>query len=237
MKVLKTGPITKKLMIFIILSLYYLYIVHAFIVGHGILNGEEWINFSKDKTLLFIFSLFVAVSVFQAKKWSKMALLVLVIWICSESFYSFYQTQNKVVLLGTFFYSIMSFLILLLWREELKSSVFNPNFSKNQLHRKDKYNLPVKITGQKNEYGGVLTNWDKDSCFIHIENKKQAVLALKGWVKVTMNFLGKDFCAMGQVMTKYSDGFGIRFGEKKEASPNWNDFYAIIMDRGLKQDY
>ena len=175
-------------------------------------------------------------SIFFVKKWSEKVFFVFILLVFSKLLYLFYQTGDKVILLGAFFHLFISFLLYLLWKEELKSSVFNPNFYSNQLYKKDRYNFKVTVCDQAGKiHSGFLTNWDEYSCFLSLdENSKKNI---RGLVKISMKFLGREFQAAGHIMTWYANGFGIRFEKKvkknHETILNWKDFYAIIIDRGI----
>ena len=237
MIILKRGWITKKLAIFIILSLYYLYIIHSLTIGQGVFDYEQFISFFFDQKFLCVIGLYTIWSVFFLRALSGRVFLFFILFISAKSFFVFYQTDNKVILLGTCIYLILSLFLHLVWLEELHCSMFNPNFYKNQLHKRNKYNINVKIQkANGEEYEGFLTNWDEYSCFLRLKNKEK-IQKIMGHVKMTVFLLGKDFHTKGQIMTRYFDGLGIlllqREKKKKETHQDWNDFYAIIKDRGI----
>lgn len=221
-------------MIFIIFSLYYLYVIRSIVDGHGVFNKEKFFSFFLDQKLLLGLGLVALWSIFKMKRYSKEIIPLFGLFIFFKSFYMFYESGHKVILLGTFVYLPMAFLLYLLWVEELGSSLLNPNFYKNQLYRKDKYPFWLTLTDNKGrEYAGQLTNWDEYSCFTCIKPYKKG---LRGLVNITVHFLGRKFVAQGLVMTGYDDGLGIKFvqgGEKKGSTLGWKDFYAIMVDRGM----
>ena len=223
-------------MIFIPLSFYYLYIVYSLTHGRGVLDSAQFLDFILNQKALLFLGLVVVWSIFSMKRFVKGMFLIFTFIIFLQSFYTFYQTENKIVLFATFFYLLVSFFFYLFLTEELDSSIFNPNFKKNQLYKKDKYNFNVTIKNKKGIcFDAILTNWDEDSCFVCV---KQAASPkdLNGLVCITVNFLEKKFSAMGRIMTSYVDGYGIRFvrkGEKKGSTLGWKDFYAIMVDRAI----
>ncbi len=237
MKILKRGWITKKMTVFIILSFYYLYVVYSLTVGRGVFSYEQFIDFSFNQKLLYIIGIYTIWSIFCIKAWSGRVFLLFALFILANSFFAFYQTGNKIILLGTCFYLICSLFLYLVWLEELNSSMFNPNFYKNQLHKKNKYNLNVKIQKTNGEeYEGFLTNLDEYSCFVCLKNKAK-ITRMTGYVKMTLFLLGKNFHITGQIMTRCFGGLGVllsKNGKKKKGTyQDWNDFYAIIEDRGI----
>ena len=152
-------------------------------------------------------------SIFKVKKCSREIVLLFSLFVFAQSLYMFYQSEHKLILLGTLFYLPMASFLCLLWGEELESSLFNPNFYKNQIYKKDKY--PFRATlkdAQGREYVTQLTNWDEYSCFACVRPYEKG---LRGLVNMRVSFLGREFMALGQVMTGYADGFGIKFTKKR----------------------
>ena len=235
MKILKREQTAKNLIVFILLSFYYLYLVHSSMVGHGVLDRERFENFVLDEKLLAFVCLCTAWSVFFVKKFSKILFLFFISLVSMKSSLVFYQEGNKVVLIGMFFYVVTAFVLWVFWVRELDSSVFNPNYRENQVSGKNRYNLRVGIKNAKDvEYRGFLTNCDEFSCFAHLKGGNAR--ELKGLVSINVSFLGKEFHALGRVVTEYADGFGIKLvesGQKQGMHLGWSEFYAIITDRGI----
>ena len=236
MQILKKGWVTKKLIIFVFLSFYYLYMIYSIRNKQGIFDNEQFLTFCFNHKFLLILSFITAWSIFSIKIISRKLLLFLTACIVIYSCFIFYETNSKIVLLGTCFYGIFALFLNLLWYEELNSCMFNPNFYDNQLYKKNKYNLNVKIQQSNgDEYEGFLTNWNEYSCFIYVTNKDK-IKALTGLVKITVFLLEKDFHTTGKIMTRYFNGLGIlllKDRNKNTENLNWNDFYAIIENRGI----
>ena len=235
MKVLRREQTAKNLIAFVLLSFYYLYLVRSSTVGHGVLDRARFEDFVLDEKFLVFACLCMVWSTFLVKTFSKMLFPLFFFLVSVKSALVFYQEGNKVVLIGTFFYVVAAFALWVLWVRELDSSVFNPNYRDNQVSGKNRYNLRVGIRNDKDvEYRGFLTNCDEFSCFAYLKggNAKE----LRGLVQVHVNFLGKEFHALGRVVTEYADGFGIKLvgdGQKRGMRLGWGDFYAIITDRGI----
>lgn len=234
MEILKRSLIIKKLMIFVIFSLYYLYMVRSINIGLGALNQVEILNFLKSDYYLLILFLVTLISIFYAKKSSKYISILFFVYISGNSFYYFLLFNNKIVLTFSILYLIVSYIFYFFLKEELETSVFAPKYYENQLSKKQIYDLKVAVQSGKNYREGFLTNCDTSGCFIYFGDELKAFFKKNTDVSLVFYYLGCEFFATGELITKFGGGYGVSIKEKLSPGDKlgWRDFYSIIRERG-----
>lgn len=246
MTIVRRDQVVLNLVAFVALSLCHLHVARSIAEGGAALDPDRWTAFVLGEAHLFAAGALAAWSVFSVRRWSWHAFLVFCALVLWESLVLVHRTEDKAVLLGTFLFSVLAFLLGLFWREELASSVFHPGFHEDELGRRNRHGLNVGVRDASGaERGGFLTSWDGSSCFVCLEDGDAGGAVLRDPVELSLRFRGREVRAAGRVMTAYAGGFGIRlFGDRRGAGRGrgrgrgkkgpplgWGQFHAIIMDR------
>ena len=86
---------------------------------------------------------------------------------------------------------------------------------------------------------GELTNWNENGCYIRF---KSGPVRIKGKVKVSFDYSGREFVDEGVVCSRTADssGIGVIFvGPVKKTSYNfdWKQLYSQLFDQGHVPEY
>lgn len=144
----------------------------------------------------------------------------------------FFEGFDKVLLLLNFVYISCAFYFYQLIILELEEAFYNPNFTKRDLSVIGKLQN-VKIIAEGQQIEGLVTNMDKGSLFIKTDGPQ---LQLPQKVKIEVQYLGRPFFIIGNIMTSYSNGVGLKIENGENSSNNdlgWNELYDILKDRGI----
>ena len=235
MKIIKRAQVIKNLIFFILLSLYFIYLVQTVIEGQGALNASKIIQFLVDEKLLVALGVILIWAIYFIKQWAKKCFVLFSSLIFVNSFSYFISSENKLILLGSFFYLFVSFFLYLLLKEELGSCLYNPGFYDNQISKINKFDFKVIVKSLSgNELHGCLTNWDNQACFVYFDENIKTV-DLRGEVEIQVDYLGKSFFTKAQAYTFFANaiGFKINADSEKHTVLHWDNFFAIITDRGI----
>lgn len=238
-KVLKRSRLTKNLLLYLPLCIFFIHIVESLSQGKSALSLAEIFSLVDTHRPLLIFLPFVFTSIFYVKKLSRVLLLLFLGGVFVQSISPFFKEYDKIILLLNFFFIVVSYHFYLFWDLELKDALYRPGFTKNDLVECYPYDLDVTV---KTESGkplkGQLTNWNPGSCFValDVDNKNSFFFKRPQRVILELTIEGKKFESSGEILTAYYNGLGIKLDkrDKKSYLPSWEDFYAIIDQRGLK---
>jgi hypothetical protein len=236
MKIIKRTPLLKNLLLFLVLSIFYLHVTSSLHEQRSAMEWEELKSLLIENRMLAAFLLGAFWTTFFAKKSSKLFIMMYLSFIFGQTFYFFLMSFDKLILLLNFSYLVFSFFFFLLWKQELERACYNPGYQVNELGLTPEYDLPLLVTSSSHRIhgSGHLMNWDESSCFLILES---SIVDLKGQVEVELFFQGKTFKAAGYVVAKYGNGIGLSFQRDKQIAAdfttlNWDTFYDIISDRG-----
>ena len=192
---------------------------------------EMLIDNVKNYKPLIALAFITMFNLFRVKKVSKILLFLFCIIITVMTFNIFLESYDKFILIYNFIYLLSSYYFYSLLTLEMKEAVYEPGYRSNQIGDRRSYNIKVTIEGKAfKTLEGKITNWNKGSCFIALDEKPQSI---SGKVNIVFEYENREFEQVGQVVTSYENGFGIKFIEvENSAKHDWSSFYAIIHDRG-----
>ena len=236
LKVYKYNEVIQNLILFLILSIFFLHIVISFNKGLSALNWVSLKSLFFDLPILNLLFIGSILSIMRAKNFSKLFLILFFIYISSYSFLLFFENFDKIILVLNFIYIVFAFYFYIYWTFELRKAIYLPCYSPHDIGDKTYYDLKGKvlIKDSKEEILGYIVNWDQEGCFFY--SKKLPVKRNKGGVTLVVEFEGLIFSQEAEVVTSYFNGIGLRFIiNKKEdnSSYSWSDFFKIIGDRGF----
>jgi hypothetical protein len=143
---------------------------------------------------------------------------------------------NKIIVIATFFYAVISYFLYQLMNHYLASANINPNFSKSDLFGPLLRKIPVTILDSDKSYSGHLTNWDSTGCFIHLNDS----IKIGSKIKILVNFQGRTFEEQGEVVAETPDlrGVGIKFESTLRSLDkfNWSEFTELIDELGFQPE-
>lgn len=143
---------------------------------------------------------------------------------------------NKIIVIATFFYAVISYFLYQLMNHYLDSANINPNYSENDLFEPLLSKIPVVVLDSDKSYPGHLTNWDSSGCFIRLDSA--AELGTK--VSVSIQFQGRTFTEKGEVVAETPDhrGVGIKFESTLRSLEtfNWTEFTELIEELGFQPE-
>ncbi len=143
---------------------------------------------------------------------------------------------NKIIVIATFFYAVISYFLYQLMNHYLASANINPNFSGNDLFDPLLRKIPVTILDADKSYIGNLTNWDVSGCFVHLAGPAK----VGSRIKVKIDFQGRVFEEQGEVVAETPDlrGVGIKFESTLRSLDtfNWSEFTELIEELGFQPE-
>jgi hypothetical protein len=231
MKVLKNSTLAKNIIIYILLQPMFLHIQISNKLGQSSLRLEAVTQILWDYRAVFILGLISIVLIAKGKELSKAVTGLYLMATAIFGFIPFFSEFDKLILIGSFLNILFSFYLWLLWKLELKEACYHPGFNKNQIGKLNEYELPITLSRGGTTYYGYLTNWDGHSAFFYLKD----YMGLKGKYDFEVNFSGNTFKSQAEVVSKYGNGYGIKFHSEPSTidfGNSWYDFYTMIKDRG-----
>ena len=216
--------------LFLIISVCYLYVQNSIHYKTTALSIEQLVYFANESWKMLIFLSVVIFSIFYLKSFSKYLFVFYTLYQFSHSLFLLYLGMNKIILVMSFIHLVVSYYYYQIWCEELKKAAYTPNYSFLDYELRSVSNIEVELNSSE-KIKGLLTNWDSNSCFIKLEqpykfnNKK---------IEVNIFFKGIKFLCHGKIIASFNnfDGVGVLLYEVQEEQ-GWNSFYKILQLFGL----
>ncbi len=143
---------------------------------------------------------------------------------------------NKIIVIATFFYAVISYFLYQLMNEYLASANINPNYSPHDLFSPLLKGIVIRVMDAEKTYNGQLTNWDEAGCFLQLDQSVK--LPLK--IRVQIDFQGRTFEENGEVVAETLDlkGVGIKFNSTARSLDvfNWSEFTELIEELGFQPE-
>ena len=236
MKILERSALTKNLILFSLLSLYFVFVIESVSSGVSSLELERIYNFVQREKILMAWASVSIFLVYRVKKASIFFLGIFFLVVFLKTFIFYFNETNKLILVFVFAYLVIASNFFLFWKLDLKSAVYHPLFKSRMIGPNSFYNLFAHMTGIQNEAWVTLTNWDESSCFVHCH---EGQVFKREEVVLSFEFEGRTFYQRGRVMTAYEEGFGVNFlfNQRTLSGLEWIDYYDIIFDRGFRPNF
>lgn len=230
-RILKKSSESLNTVIFMLLSLPFIHVIKS------LHSGESAINWPLLKELVIqtpavgAAVLFVTMLIYRGKKSSIYLAPLFTLFFFSWAISYFLTDWNKHVLFLSFIYLIVGFYMCLLWKSELDRPIYKPGFHEKAIGSKSEYQLHGFLVDRNDKkIAFYLTNWGEQSCFLVPETKEK----LRGKVRLFFHMGKKEFVSDGVIVSSNSLGYGILIKDRELGSHSlgWDDYYAIISDRG-----
>ncbi len=236
LKVRKKDVIITNAMIYLGLSFLFLYLQYAY--RHQ-LSPFSLIYLRKSAELFWYVALPLITSCYFIWKHHRFAVFAFnfsILLVAFKVIEGLFIEFNKIILIATFFFAIISYFLYQLLDQHLSSANINPNYSTDDLFEPLLRKIPVEILDSVHSYKGYLTNWDNSGCFVFLEEGKKLTSPLK----VTLRFQGRIFEEQGEVVAETPDlrGVGIKFENtiKSLDKFNWAEFTDLIDELGFRPE-
>lgn len=231
LKVVKRTTVIKNIIAFVVLSLVFLHIVLSISKGVSAKSFEMLMSNINAYKPLMALALVTVFSLINAKRVSRLFLSIFCISVVSITFIIFLESYDKFILIYNFIYLLSSYYFYSLFTLEMKEAFYEPGYKLSEIGNRKPYEFKVFIEDKsQTKFEGYISNWNNSSCFIGL-NKKGPII--NGEVKVIFEYANRKFEQSGQVVTRYENGYGVKFLEVENSTKhNWESFYAIIHDRG-----
>lgn len=223
-------------MIYLGLSFLFLYLQYAY--RHQ-LSPFSLVYFRKSAELFWYVAAPLVVSCFLIWKHHRLAVLsfnISAILVTFKVVEGLFIEFNKIIVIATFFYAVISYFLYQLMNHYLASANINPNFSPNDLFKPLLRKIPAQILDSEKSYPGNLTNWDPVGCFIQLDSSAK----IGSKVKVQIDFQGRSFVEQGEVVAETLDlrGVGIKFENTVRSLDtfNWSEFTELIEELGFQPE-
>lgn len=230
-KIIKKSSESLNTVLFMLLSLPFIHIIKSLHMGESALRLEALKILVLETPAIGIGVILVTILIYRGKKLSAVLSPVLIIFFFSWAISYFFNDWNKHILFLSFIYLIVGFYICLLWNSELDRPIYRPGFHERVIGDKCEYQLKGHLVDKNDKKTHFyLTNWAEESCFLVLDSDER----LRGKVRLFLHFGKKEFIAEGIVVSTNNSGYGISIkdDDKEGQRLGWDDYYAIISDRG-----
>ncbi len=238
MIILKRNYTHRNLVIFLFLSLIYLEAIGSLAVGDSLFTLARAKDFFTNHYIVLATTLLSVYTAIKFKKYSQWVLLSSVILIAGENFILLSASFNKLILVLNFIYVIFAFYYYVVWELEVELACFNPNFTRYDLVKEDRFPLKATLiedSEQARKIAVHLTNIDEQSCFVLLEHSQIDEVSQKNKYQLLLSFDGVDFNTEAIIVSRYDRGYGLMFEKRKSqiGRPNWSDLYHVCRERGI----
>lgn len=236
LKVKKKDTIISNVVIFLALSFLFLFIQHAY--RHHI-SPFSFVYLRKGLELFWYVALTLILSsilIWRHHPYSilfyKISIFVVGFKVLEGLFIEF----NKVIVIALFFYVTISYFLYQILSYYMSLASINANYDPNDLFGPLLKTIYCKVGNEEFELKGHLTNWDKEGCFIKLDEARK----IPDKVDVTIFFADRQFVQEGEVVSSSLDltGVGIKFQDTpKDLSVfNWSEFMEIVHELGFQPE-
>ena len=236
LKVRKKDTIIINVVIYLVLTFFFLYIQHAY--RHH-LSPFSLVYLKKGLELFWYVAFTLIVSGIMVWKHHRHSLIMYQVSIFLVGFKvleGLFIEFNKIIVIAMFFYAIISYFLYQLLKYHLHLASLNPNYSSSDLFKPLLRDIHCKILVDSKEIEGILSNWDHEGCFIKLKTPEK----LPTDIRMTIYFRDREFHQDGEVVASTPDltGVGIRFEKTvKDLSVfNWSEFMEIIQELGYQPE-
>lgn len=245
MIVFKKSTLSFHLLVFLLSSLFFVYISYCLIFDFSALRYDALRAFT-DKFGLFLLPI-ILVTAFLIYKHHKLSLIFYSLFQVTCSLIVadlFMESFDKFILLILFLHVLMSYYYYLFWKYELSKACYCNNMIICAFREQACPEIQIEVErviqdGAKNEtFSARLVNWDDSSCFLFfIQNTDVDHYhdLLPGDYRLKFSFNNRVFWGTARLVTKSKDGgFGFLFHiQSSDMLFAWGDFYRVLSDRGL----
>ncbi|MGE0207364.1 MAG: hypothetical protein AB7R69_05955 [Candidatus Babeliales bacterium] len=236
LKVKKKDPIITNVIIYLLLSLLFLFLQYAY--RHQI--SPFSLTYIKKSIQLFWFvAIPVCGAIYLIWKHHRLAKSFYVFSIGLITFFviqGLFIKFNKILVVALFFYIVISYFLYQLISYYFSLSYLNSNYSESDLFEPILRNIKCKIITDNDEVECELTNWDDEGCFI----KMNSPLMLEGNVKIKVEFADREFYQNGEVVAQSTDLSGVGLKLNKSSKDlnifNWSEFIELINELGFEPE-
>jgi hypothetical protein len=233
---LKTG-VHLNFSLFIVFSFFFGFLQQALQNRFSVFQEGIFFKHMMNEKIMLVWILVIIFSNWRFKKFAFLAGTLFVTSIIFDSCLGLVDQFNRFSFAAIFFYSLISFFILVIYYSEITEAAYNPLISKSDIKKSHLNNirctLSVKRGEQVSEYFGIITNWDKNGCFLFLETPIENFF---GQCELVIDFEGKKF---KNVATISGHGFnrkgvGLQFLDSEEEKTfNWKELYRILESKGF----
>lgn len=236
MKVRKKGVIIRNIVIYLILSFFFVFIQHAYRHQISPFSGAY---LKKSPELFWYVALTLLISVnmiWNHHRYSKYLFQMCTFLVSFKVLEGLFLEFNKIIVIALFFFIVISYFLYQLLSDYFGQASLNPNYTKNDLFKPLLRDIPCKIQTSSTESFGTLSNWDERGCFIKLDNPQE----VPDLVKVIIIFRDREFVQEGEVVASTADlaGVGIKFHKTIKSLDvfNWTEFVEIVHELGFQPE-
>lgn len=236
LKVKKKNPIIINIIVYLFLSFVFLYLQYAY--RHQLSPFAE-AYLRKSGELFWYVIIPLVLSMILIWRHHRLAIHFYNFTVLLVSFKvieGLFIEFNKIIVIALFFYSVISYFLYQLLVQNFTEASLNPNYSPEDLFDPLLKEIPCEVTLGENSYGGYLTNWDDNGCFI----KLASPIPRTDKMSVKIQFQGREFIQQGEVVAETLDltGFGVKFEKTNKDLRvfNWTEFTELIHELGFKPE-
>ncbi len=236
LKVKKKDTIISNVVIFLVLSFLFLFIQHAY--RHHI-SPFSFVYLKKGLELFWYVAMTLILSsilIWKHHRHSVLAYKISIFLVGFKVLEGLFIEFNKVIVIALFFYITISYFLYQILSYYLSLASINANYDPHDLFDPMLKTIDCKVGSGELELKGHLTNWDKEGCFIKLNEAKE----ITDKISVTIYFADREFTQRGEVVASSLDltGVGIKFQDTpKDLNVfNWSEFMEIVHELGFQPE-
>lgn len=236
LKVRKKDVIITNAILYLGLSFIFLYLQYAY--RHQ-LSPFSVVYLRKSAELFWYVAIPLVVSsllIWKHHRFAVFSFSISVFLVAYKVVEGLFIEFNKIIVIATFFYAVISYFLYQLMNHYLDSANINPNFSRSDLFGPLLTRIPITVLDSDKSYPGHLTNWDPMGCFILLEQATK----VGARVQIQINFHGRIFIERGEVVAETPDlkGIGIKFEStlRNLESFNWSELIELLDELGYQPE-
>lgn len=227
--------VNKRTIVLINVSMFVVIALLNSIVIEALGEGRSVFHIPRYETLLsgylwpaLAFSVLTMTMVLNVKKISLVLFPFFSLCLSIFNLLIFFQKFDKVILIVSFIYLLISLYFYLLLKVELSEAYYNPNYDNKTLSSYFRTEVSLVIKDRVKCYDSHLTNWGKGGFFCRMGGEKP-----QGKVQFELSHGGGKFLGEGVIVSSVENGIGVKIQKSKKGKLNWLNFYDIISQLGL----
>lgn len=239
LKIYYRSSVVWNTMLYIVLSLIFLYLQNISINSASIFNKEYLKNFLVSYLPFCLYLGLVILYLYKIKENAKYLFLTVALLVSGITVYNLVYEFTKLTLIILFFYQLIAYYFYQFYSLDVGESFYKPNYKRDELF--DPFLVKIKaelVDITDKSIRGSLTNWSSEGCFICLNEKFTLKKNKKMKLKVILQ--GSTFEQIVKLvsLTGEKQGIGLKVINSAEQTNGlgWNQFYGIINEMGYSPE-
>lgn len=217
--------------LFVIFSLFFLHTCFSLDADISALNLDGFIGILTTYKITTALALFLIFKILYLGELSIVVMAVFVLNIFYKVFSLFLVEYDKIILLFSVVFLLVSYNMILLLKEELAQAIFKPNFNKENFNFENFCILEGSIfLSSGSKIPVKVSNCDDKGIVIYTEEK----ISKGEKIDFEIEYEKALFTDTFNVELVYNNGYGLKLiSNNNENKYSWNTLFNILKRRGI----